>query len=225
MQPEYAIHRAYGIFPIGASWEHPCWREADTAGAECFHPQSSEHRPTTNVRLLYDAAHLYGIFQVRDRYVLCKRRQYQEPVYRDACVEFFVQPRPEKGYFNFEMNCCGTLLLRYVEDPARTQDGGLAKSTPVPPELASGLIIHGSLDGPITEEIAEETWWYVSFAIPLSLLETFVGALGDPAGQTWRGNFYKCADDSSHPHWASWAPIGEKLNFHQPEAFGTLRFV
>ena len=37
-------------------------------------------------------------------------------------------------------------------------------------------------------------------------------------------NFFKCADDSSHPHWASWAPIGEALNFHQPQYFAPLRF-
>jgi len=34
----------------------------------------------------------------------------------------------------------------------------------------------------------------------------------------------QCADDSSTPHWGSAFSIGEELNFHQPERFGTLRF-
>ncbi|MEA2735858.1 MAG: Carbohydrate-binding family 9 [Humisphaera sp.] len=42
-----------------------------------------------------------------------------------------------------------------------------------------------------------------------------VGRLSRPQ---WR------ADESSHPHWASWRAIGEKLNFHAPEFFGDIRF-
>ena len=37
-----------------------------------------------------------------------------------------------------------------------------------------------------------------------------------------RVGLFKCADDSPHPHWAAWADIGERLDFHQPDAFGTL---
>ncbi|MEW6117215.1 MAG: carbohydrate-binding family 9-like protein, partial [Nitrospirota bacterium] len=39
----------------------------------------------------------------------------------------------------------------------------------------------------------------------------------------WRANFYKCGDATSHPHWASWAPV-EALNFHLPHCFGTICF-
>ena len=54
-------------------------------------------------------------------------------------------------------------------------------------------------------------------------MEQYVGRLCNLPGQTWRGNFYKCADRSSHPHWASWSPLGEPLNFHTPQFFGPLR--
>ena len=50
-----------------------------------------------------------------------------------------------------------------------------------------------------------------------------LGPLGAVAGQAWRGNFFKCAEDNSHPHWAAWAPVNE-FNFHQPACFGTIRF-
>ena len=44
-------------------------------------------------------------------------------------------------------------------------------------------------------------------------------------GVTWRANFYKCADHTSHPHWLSWSVIGSgKFEFHVPEYFGTLEF-
>jgi hypothetical protein len=47
--------------------------------------------------------------------------------------------------------------------------------------------------------------------------------LGKIGGQSWRGNFFKCAEEISHPHWASWSPVDE-LNFHLPRCFGTIHF-
>jgi hypothetical protein len=41
--------------------------------------------------------------------------QYQEMVCYDSCVEFFVQPEPHLGYFNFEFNRGGTMLIYYIE--------------------------------------------------------------------------------------------------------------
>ena len=224
MPREYRVRRAPAAPVWQDAWDSAVWNAADTATVSSFHPRSSSHRPETHVRLLYDRNNLYGLFQVRDRYVRCRHLHYQDPVYRDACVEFFVQPRADKGYFNFEMNCCGALLLRYVEDPTRGPSGELAQSTPVPPDIAPGVKVRSSLKGPIEPEMIEETVWSVSFVIPLGVLAHYAGALGDPAGQVWRGNFYKCAEDNSHPHWASWSPIGPTLNFHQPNTFGILRF-
>ena len=49
--------------------------------------------------------------------------------------------------------------------------------------------------------------------------------LGDLAGQTWRANFYKCADASVFPHWLTWSRVGlPEPDFHQPAFFGTLEF-
>jgi hypothetical protein len=53
-------------------------------------------------------------------------------------------------------------------------------------------------------------------------MEPYCGPLRPVRGQRWRANAFKCGDQTSHPHWASWAPIGEALNFHQPGRFGWL---
>jgi len=65
--------------------------------------------------------------------------------------------------------------------------------------------------------------WTLRFYIPFAVFENYVGPLGEVAGQSWRGNFFKCAEDCSHPHWAAWSPVDE-FNFHLPRCFGTLRF-
>ena len=116
------------------------------------------------------------------------------------------------------------MLSYYIEDPARTPDA-FAKFTRLsPPSTASGSGIAHSLPSVVMPEHAGPVVWHIGCQIPLAVLEAYSGPLGPLAGQAWRGNFYKCADDSSHPHWASWAPIGEKLNFHQPCCFAPLRF-
>ncbi|MBO4512195.1 MAG: hypothetical protein J5746_05485, partial [Victivallales bacterium] len=39
--------------------------------------------------------------------------------------------------------------------------------------------------------------------------------------QEWTANFYKCADQTSHPHWITWAPL-TVTNYHQPNQFQAL---
>jgi hypothetical protein len=58
------------------------------------------------------------------------------------------------------------------------------------------------LPSQVEPEIVAPTEWCVEFFVPFVLLEKYVGALGDVYDQEWRVNLYKCADDTSHPHWA-----------------------
>jgi hypothetical protein len=186
-------------------------------------PRGSGHTPVTQVRLLHDDQALAVIFRVEDRYVLARSTAYQLPTHKDSCVEFFVRPRPDRGYFNFEFNSIGTLLLWYVEKP-RGPDGVFEKYTQVPEDIANTVEVRASLGQPIREEDPGPVVWTVSTLVPLALFEGFIGPLEALSGRTWRANFYKCADDSSHPHWGYWAEIGDRLDFHQPDRFGEIIF-
>lgn len=221
---EYLIRRARQRPRLDGGWDDPTWAHADVVAVDQFHPRSSSHRPVTRARVLYDEDGLYVLFHVQDRHVRCVNTGYQAQVSRDTCVEFFVQPRGQGGYFNFEMNCGGSLLLYFIEDPTRTPDAIFRRYQQVPPEWGSQVRIVHSLPRRIEPEIAEPVDWTLSCTIPVKLLEAFAGPLAPLAGQRWRGNFFKCGDDTSHPHWASWSAIGETLRFHQPQYFGTLSF-
>lgn len=221
--PRYAVSRVRQSVPPDAEWDGPVWRDVIPLTVGHFHSASSDHRPHTEAKMLHDGDALSGIFRVEDRYVVYTNTEFQSPVYRDSCVEFFVRPLPSKGYLNFEMNCGGALLAQYIEDPRRTPDG-FAKFTRLPKETGSKAEIRGAFDAPIPAEIGDSVTWTLSYRIPVAVNEQFVGALGELAGQEWRANFHKCADASSHPHWGAWAPIAEKLDFHNPAQFGLLRF-
>ncbi len=219
----YIVHCTETLPPISAAWDDPAWARADTLTVARFHPRSSDHHPRTQARLLHDGNALAVIFRVEDRYVLARNTDFQSPTHKDSCVELFVKPRADRGYFNFEFNAIGTLLLGYVEKP-RGPDGVFGKYTEIPKDLAASIQVHASLKDTILEELPNPTVWTISYRLPLKLFERYTGPLAPLSGQTWRANFYKCADDSSHPHWGHWADIGDRLDFHQPDRFGEIAF-
>ena len=173
---KYIIHKTADKPSHNGQWESAVWQQADVLHIEHFHPCSSGHRPTTDAKLLYDNDNLYVLFRVADQYVKAVYTEFQDPVCNDSCVEFFVMPTPlllpsedrtQEGYFNFEINCIGTMLLYYIEDPIRT-DTGFQKSTPVTIAHVRGITIFHSLSGVIKKEIATPTEWYIEYNIPFS---------------------------------------------------------
>lgn len=218
----YRIHKTTVSDSLDLNAQSPGWRAAEVAEASHFRPESSDHRPQTQVRLLHDSRGVHGLFQVRDRYVKCVRTLYGGEVWKDSCVEFFVEPQPGRGYFNFEFNCGGAFLCNHIVDPTRVP-GGFKQATRLPKTLAQQVRVNALLPRMVDPEITGPVGWALQFFIPFAVLENFLGPLGDVSGQAWRGNFFKCAEDNSHPHWAAWSPVDE-LNFHLPRCFGEIRF-
>ena len=198
------------------------WSGARTLVIENFRPESSDHRPLVTARVLYDDSALYVRFDVHDRFVRCVHTQYGDPVYTDSCVEVFLQPRVPGAYINLEVNCGGTLLSSCIEDPRRAP-GGFAKWEPVPEEHASSVAVAGNLPRTVDPEITDRVDWWIEMTVPFAFLARYLKGAPPLPGDRWRANFYKCADDSSHPHWGAWSPVQE-LNFHRPDDFGTLLF-
>jgi hypothetical protein len=186
--------------------------------------EGSLYRPRTTCRVAHDGRNIFLRFDVRDRYVRCLKRPFQGAVWKDSCVEFFVRPKKTRGYFNFEINCAGQVLAYYIEDWRRRRDNRLTKFTPLTKPQAASLEIAAKLTAPINPEITTPTTWWIDATIPVAVLEAYVGRIGRLGGQRWRANFQKCGNDTSHPHWATWNPIGEVKNFHQPDKFGEIRF-
>lgn len=75
----------------------------------------------------------------------------------------------------------------------------------------------------VEPEITKPVVWHNAFFVPAALFTAYGGVRSPYSGQTWRGNFYKCADHTSHPHWLTWAPV-DAHNFHLPHCFERLVF-
>ena len=172
--------------------------------------------------MLYDAGALYVLFEVHDRFVRCVHTAYGDPVYRDSCVEAFLQPRSPGGYVNLEINCGGAFLSSFIED-VRGVPGGFERWHPIPREHASFITITGDQPSVVEPELAGDVFWRIELTVPFRFFERYVGETPPLPGERWRANFFKCGDETSHPHWGSWSPVRE-LNFHRPDDFGTILF-
>lgn len=220
--PQYIVRSAAIKPDLTGSWDSPAWSRTETLELIHYRPEGSDHQPKTSVRLLYNQAGIFGIFTVEDRYVRSLHTEYQSPVHKDSCVEFFVKPKQDRGYFNFEFNCGGALSCSYILDPARTAEG-FRNSMKLSEEDGKQVLIYHSMPNIVDPEITAPATWVLEFFVPFSLLEKYVGPLVTMSGQSWQANFYKCGDETSHPHWASWTELREK-NFHVPEYFGEIVF-
>jgi hypothetical protein len=222
MKARYTVQQTPRPPALEADFYDAQWALADKGVVGSFRKESTDHHPEVSFRVLHNGTHLFVRFHVKDRYVRSVQTAYMGPVCTDSCTEFFVRPKPDQGYFNFEVNAGGTLHLSYVEDPTHGAKG-FKKWQPVDAAWAGQVTIWHSLPEVVDPEIAEPVEWGNGWTIPVALFEAYVGPLGTLSGQIWHANFYKCGDRTSHPHWAAWSPV-PRLNFHLPESFGELIF-
>jgi hypothetical protein len=216
----YTVKKRSGPADITADWNSPDWQSVKSIRIDQFRPESSAHRPVVQCRLQHDGQGFYGLFLVQDNYVRSVTTEHNGNVCRDSCVEFFVEPPGGHGYLNFEFNCGGTLLSYHIRDCRRTE-AGFADFSPITARDAAAVNIFHTMPRVVDPEITGETTWRLGFFLPYRLFESTFKHLRVKSGQTWRGNFYKCADGTSHPHWASWSPVSA-LDFHLPECFGRI---
>ena len=169
------------------------------------------YKPTVSFRVARSATHLVIIYNVRGYDLRAVAPQDNGPVWEDSCCEFFVS-HPEDGtYFNFELNCVGTLLAAKRRSRNDADMFGA--------EELSRVIRHTTLEKLAYEENGQIRCWSTAIAIPFDLM----GMDGANLPQSIRANFYKCADKTAHPHYLSWNRIEIPApDFHRPDFFGEL---
>lgn len=216
------VKRAREAVKTSGQWDRADWSGVEPIRMDQFVKTRPEHFPRVQMRMLYDDAHVHVMFRVEDRYVRAVATEPFGNVWEDSCVEFFFTPydRICSRYFNLEINCIGTALM-YHQAP-----GGRDRVFLTEADLKKIEIV-GSLPAgqPIDPEIAEPVEWVIEARIPWAMLGAYTDLTPPGPGVRWRGNFYKCADKCSHPHWLTWSPIPlPKPNFHQPCHFGLIEF-
>ena len=159
----------------------------------------------TQAYLLYDNSNIYVSMITNEKKIRIAHAKRDSEVYKDSCMEFFIQPdTDDPNYLNFEINATGALLLGYGKD----------------------RINRKFLENEKTEQFRIKTkvdslGWTLSFRIPFEFLKRHFDEISD----TMRGNFFKCGDETVVTHYGVWNEIKDKdVDFHKSQYFGELMF-
>ena len=171
--------------------------------------------PDVEVQIAYNDNELFLQYKVNEQSVKAEQGANNGKVWTDSCVEFFLSPDQNDVYYNLEMNCIGTALLGFRKKGDPTEHAS--------DELINSIRRISTLGNATFHEKKEQTAWKITVAIPWKVF--FKHNLTPVKGKKMRGNFYKCGDELSVPHFVSWTKIDtEKPAFHMPEFFGGLVF-
>lgn len=173
--------------------------------------KSYPYHPLTVVSAAHNGRYLIIEFFVRCNYLKAECYTNYSAVAGDSCVEFFVSPTMDNHYWNFELNCIGTINASHRSErhkPTRLTDSELER-----------ILRYSSVGTRPFSEVEGLFAWSVVVAIPLDLIG--VEFKGEPIEMS--ANFNKCASGTSQPHFISWSPIQTpEPDFHQPDFFGKI---
>lgn len=173
-------------------------------------PDQFPYKPIAVFDIARSDRHIFISYFVRGLDLKALFGRSNEPVWQDSCVEFFVKDESSAYYHNFEFNCIGTCL-------ASKKEAG--ETTHLTSAEIGKIIRHGSLEHHTFGEKEGIFEWGLVVGIPFELF----GVDADNLPPRLWANFYKCGDETSHPHYLSWNAIDfPKPNFHLPEFFGEL---
>ena len=174
---------------------------------------SFPYKPSVSFRIARSATHLVIMYDVRGLDLRAVTLEDNGPVWEDSCCEFFVSDPSDGTYYNFELNCIGTLL---ASKRRSRNDADM-----FPEELLSRIIRHSTLKKEQIEEKGGIKSWGTAICIPFDV----IGLNGDSLPESIKANFYKCADLAAHLHYLSWNRIDlPQPDFHRPDFFGELKF-
>ncbi len=174
------------------------------------------YRPEIAFRIAHCNNEIWLKYYIKEDHVLATRTATNSATHRDSCLEFFLDPKGDGNYYNFEVNAIGTTHLAY--GPNRK-----ARTFIAPELIEEQLRVRSSLGKePFAQKIGQQSW-EMTLVIPADILIYEKGLT--LSGLRARANFYKCGDDSEIPHYLSWNPVEtDRPNFHTPQFFGTLIF-
>lgn len=176
----------------------------DVARIACY-PWDSGYRPRAEARLSLCDDGLLLEMTAWEKTIIAEETRTGGDVYRDSCMEFFFQPRPDSDprYINFEANAAGVMHIG-----VGAGRGGREVLRQLPDDLR------------VLASVKRGERWSVQYTITPELIGRWFEGFSFKSGMRMRGNFYKC-DESIHPHFGCWNPINALTpDFHRPDCFG-----
>ncbi len=182
-----------------------------------FEPQDL-YPVTATVKVSHDGRNLNLLYHVVEPELRRMCTCHNSEIWTDSCIEMFLSNPAvnEKEYVNFEFSASKYALVgRGSGRPGRIlYDSEKIDSLPIEFRLLRNTATF--------EGMESGSEWTLSVSIPLAEFGLAVSG-EDIGGLQLKGNFYKCGDGLTQPHYLMWNPIDTaKPEFHSPKYFGIL---
>ncbi|RFZ95440.1 hypothetical protein D0C36_07935 [Mucilaginibacter conchicola] len=169
------------------------------------------NRPVAAFSIAYGNNDIYLKYYVTEDAIKAEYSKFNDPVFEDSCVEFFIAFDGDPQYYNLEFNCMGTSRVQY--------GGGKHNRIFVPASLLKTIKHQTTLKSTDSGNIQ----WELTLSIPKKIF-TFHPQLSFEKSRA-KVNFYKCGDGLPQPHFLCWNNIinGEP-EFHLTDFFKEVTF-
>lgn len=229
--PEYECRQTALAPVIDGDASDAVWQGAvaiELIDVEDLAGQRRHSRPTS-VRMLWDAAGWYFLFEMQDGDVWSTFDQRDDQIWQEEVVEIFVDPDGDgEDYAEIEVNPLNTVFDLLLSRPWGDGGRGFAQWDP---EFSSAVRV----DGTLNDDSDTDVGWTVEVALPWAALGTDIRdvmnglALPPQIGDQWRLNLYRFerlrqGGAVEGLEASAWSPVG-RVDFHVPGRFGILRFV
>ena len=167
--------------------------------------------PQASFAMAYSSKALYLKYYVTEQTLKAEYSKFNDPVFEDSCVEFFVAFDDDASYYNLEFNCMGT---------CRGQYGSNKTGRTFLPASLLKTIKHQTL---LKNSNAGNIQWELTLCIPKNIFKFHPGLSLEQSKA--KVNFFKCGDGLPEPHYLCWNKIeAQKPEFHLSRFFKEIIF-
>lgn len=172
---------------------------------------NGEDLPKASFALAYGADDIYLKYYVTEDCLKAEYSKFNDPVFNDSCVEFFIAFDGDKSYYNLEFNCIGNSMAQYGQHKTGRKF--------IPVNLLK-TIRHQTL---VKNGTANNFEWELTLCIPKKIFK-FHPALSLAKSKA-KVNFFKCGDGLPQPHFLCWNKVeAQKPEFHLSRFFKEITF-
>lgn len=207
-QPRYDAAHAIDSITVDGRLTEFTWLAAKQVGQ--FHNIRGGETPATQALLAWDSRNLYVAFVAVDPMPWSKMFERDDELWNEEVVELFLDPDGDgRDYPELEVSPHNIVVDLLI---------------PAPGEVPASEAKKWDIEGLQTAVGKQGPGWTVEIAIPWASLEASGVSEAPRPGDEWRVGLYRIErPENADPQFLAWAPT--QNSFHEPERFGTVRFV
>lgn len=172
---------------------------------------AGEEQPQVSFAIAYTKNNIYLKYYVIEHTLKAEYSKFNDPVFEDSCVEFFIAFDDDEHYYNLEFNCMGNSRVQYGQHKQGR--------TFIPGNLLEKIKHQTQVKNSTTGDIN----WELTLCIPKTIFKFHPGLSFEQS--KGRVNFFKCGDNLPKPHFLCWNKIeSPNPEFHLTEFFKEITF-